>query len=282
MRIKGANGDAYEAAAIVDEPSLRVEASLGKRTYRVGDDLELALRLGADGKAVTGAKVLATVLVPRQSVGTLLATKPERAGERAGRTEPGLTTGQRRIEALLLDKDGRAALRPVVQTLALSERGDGLYRASVRGVTVPGIYTVVFQVDGQSAKGGTIRRTETLSTFVRFGAADARASALSVETMGGAEIAIRLRPRDTHGNYLGPDAADLIDVTLSHGKVAKGDHGPGRRRILRLDARAPVIRSDGDDHRRGRPALSGSALRSAPLQVSSARATPASERSPSA
>ena len=221
MRIKGANGDTYEAAAIVDEPSLRVEASLGKRTYRVGDDLELALRLGADGKAVTGAKVLATVLVPRQSVGTLLATKPERTGERAGRTEPGLTTGQRRAEALLLDKGGRAALRPVVQTIALSERGDGLYRASVRGVTVPGIYTVVFQVDGQSAKGGTIRRTETLSTFVRFGAADARASALSVETMGGAEIAIRLRPRDTHGNYLGPDAADLIDVTLSHGKVAK-------------------------------------------------------------
>jgi hypothetical protein len=39
--------------------------------------------------------------------------------------------------------------------------------------------------------------------------------------MGGAEIAIRLRPRDTHGNYLGPDAADLIDVTLSDGKVAK-------------------------------------------------------------
>ena len=225
MRIKGTNGDRYEAAAIVDEPSLRVEASLGTRTYRVGDDVELGLRLSADGKALTGAKVQATVLVPRQSVGTLLATKPELAGERAGRTEPGLTTGQRRIEALLLDKDARAALRPVAQTIALSERGDGVYRASFRGVTVPGIYTAVFHVDGQNPKVGSIRRTETLSTFVRFGSADARASALSVETLGGtagqAEMAIRLRPRDTHGNYLGPDASQEIHVALSEGMVAK-------------------------------------------------------------
>jgi hypothetical protein len=225
MRIKGANADPYEAAAIVDEPSLRVEASLGKRTYRAGDDVDLALRLSADGKALTGAKVQATVLMPRQSVGTLLATKPELAGERAGRTEPGLTTGQRRVEALLLDKAARAALRPIAQSIALSERGDGVYRASFRGVSVPGIYTVVFQVDGQHPKLGSIQRTETLSTFVRFGSADAGASALSVETVGGtaeqAEMAIRLRPRDAHGNFLGPDAAHEIHVALSDGMVAK-------------------------------------------------------------
>ena len=225
MRIQGATGDPYEAAAIVDEPSLRVETSLGRRTYRVGDAVELGLRLSADGKALTGAKVQATVLVPRQSVGTLLATKPERDGARAGRTEPGLTTAQRRIEALLLDKDARAGLRPIAHTVALSEHGDGVYRASFRGVTVPGIYTVVFQVDGQRPKVGSIRRTETLSTFVRFGSADARASALSLETLGGttgqAEMAIRLRPRDAYGNFLGPDAAHDIHVALSDGMVAK-------------------------------------------------------------
>jgi hypothetical protein len=155
----------------------------------------------------------------------LLATRPPRAGEQAGRTEPGLTAGQRRVEALLLDKDARAALRPVAHTVALSERGDGVYRASFRGVTVPGIYTVVFQVDGQPPKVGSIRRTETLSTFVRFGSADARASALSVETVGGTagqvEMAIRLRPRDAYGNFLGPDAAHEIHVALSDGMVAK-------------------------------------------------------------
>ena len=225
MRIRGATGDPYEVAAIVDEPSLRVEASLGTRTYRVGDAVELGLRLSADGKALTGAKVQASVLVPRQSVGTLLATRPPRAGEQAGRTEPGLTAGQRRVEALLLDKDARAALRPAAHTVALSERGDGVYRASFRGVTVPGIYTVVFQVDGQPPKVGSIRRTETLSTFVRFGSADARASALSVETVGGTaeqvEMAIRVRPRDAYGNFLGPDAAHEIHVALSGGMVAK-------------------------------------------------------------
>ena len=80
-------------------------------------------------------------------------------------------------------------------------------------------------MDGQNPKVGSIRRTETLSTFVRFGSADARASALSVETLGGtagqAETAIRLRPRDTHGNYLGPDASQEIHVALSEGMVGK-------------------------------------------------------------
>jgi von Willebrand factor type A domain len=233
MRIQGANGDPYEAAAIVDEPSLRVEASLGKRTYRVGDALDLGLRLSADGKALTGAKVQATVLAPRQSVGTLLATKPERGGAPAGRTEPGLSTAQRRIEALLLDKDARAALRPIAHTVTLSDRGDGVYQASFRGVTVPGIYTVVFEVDGQRPKGGPVRRTETLSTFVRFGAADVGASALSVETLnetaGQAETAIRLRPRDAYGNFLGPDAAHEIHAALSEGMVTKdiADLGAG-------------------------------------------------------
>ena len=107
----------------------------------------------------------------------------------------------------------------------MSEGGDGVYRASFRGVTVPGIYSVIFQVDGQRPKVGTIRRTETLSTFVRFGSADARASALSVETLGGTagqtEMAIRLRPRDAYGNFLGPDAAPEIHVALSDGKAAK-------------------------------------------------------------
>jgi len=265
MRIRGANGDPYEVAAIVDEPSLRVEASLGTRTYRVGDAVELGLRLSADGKALTGAKVQATVLVPRQSVGTLLATKPEPAAARAGHTEPGLTTAQRRVEALLLDKGARAALRPIAHTVALSERGDGVYRASFRGVTVPGIYTVVFQVDGQRPKVGRIRRTETLSTFVRFGSVDAQASTLSVETLGGtagqAERAIRLRPRDAYGNFLGPDAAHEIRVALSDGMVAKEitDLGDGGYFISMLAPRSsdPTVTITVAGERLYRGALSG-------------------------
>src|SRR5204862_661306 len=178
--------------------------SFGAKAYRVDDVLDLALRLGADGKAMRGAKVQATVFAPRQGVGTLLATKRFSAESSAGHTEPGLTAAQRRIEALLLDKGAHAALRPVGHRVAMSDRGDGLYGASFRGVTVPGIYTVVFEVEARLPKGGEIHRTETRSMLVRFGRADAKTSGLAVELLGtGAaqrEMVIRVRPRDTHGN----------------------------------------------------------------------------------
>jgi hypothetical protein len=226
MRVEGAAGDGYEAAAIVDEPTVRVEPSLGPTSPRVGDALELVLRLGADGKAVTRAKVEATVWVPRQGVGTLLATTPANAAAQAARTEPGLTAVQRRADALLLEKTARAALRAVGHRVALSERGDGVYRASFTGVTVPGVYTVVFQVEGRLPKGGVIQRTETQSMLVRFGRADAKVSALSLETLGTngpqRELAIHVRPRDARGNFLGPGAASEIQVALTEGTAAKG------------------------------------------------------------
>jgi hypothetical protein len=92
-------------------------------------------------------------------------------------------------------------------------------------VTVPGVYTVVFQADGDRTAVGTLRRTETLSTLVRFGAADAGASALAVQgvaaTPAHRELVVRVRPRDRHGNFLGPGEAGEIGVVLSEGTVAK-------------------------------------------------------------
>ena len=225
MRVQGVAGETYEAAAIADETRVRVEPAFGARVYRVGDPMDLVMRLRANDKPLTGATVRATVLVPGQSVGTLLATTPMRDDGKSGYTEPGLTTTQRRIEALLLDKTARAALRPVAHRVILTHRGDGVYRASFPGLTVPGVYRVVFEAEGERTAVGTLRRTETISTLVRFGPADAKASALGVQTVAGtpthSERVIRVRPRDRRGNYLGPGEAREIRVTLSEGTVAK-------------------------------------------------------------
>jgi hypothetical protein len=109
--------------------------------------------------------------------------------------------------------------------VALTDRGDGVYRASFRRVTVPGVYTVVFQAEGERTAVGTLRRTETRSTLVRFGAAEARASGLAVQALAStaahSELVIRVRPRDRHGNFLGPGEAGEIHVALSEGTVAK-------------------------------------------------------------
>jgi hypothetical protein len=225
IRVLGAAGQAYEAAAIVDDTRLRLTPGLGARARRVGDAMDLSMRVIADGKALRGGTVRATVLVPGAGIGTLLATKPVPDDGKTGYTEPGLTIAQRRIEALLLDKAARTALRPVAHRLTLRDGGDGVYRGSFRGLTVPGIYTVVFEADGDRTAVGTLRRVERLTTLVRFGAADRSTSALAVQTLADSsshrEHVLRVRPRDRHGNFLGPGEAGEIRVALSAGTVGK-------------------------------------------------------------
>ena len=224
MQIEGTAGQQYEAAAIVDESALFYDISLGTQAYKVGDALQLEARVFAGSQPLAGvARVTATVQSPLQSVATLLATRPDLGDPQAVPSEPNLSTLQQRIEALLQDPEALAAIGTVVTPLTLTEVTAGIYRASFPGTTVPGVYTVRFQIDGQDGKLGDLQRTETASTVVRFARAEAQVSDLTTrrtaQTKAADYYTIRLRPRDAYGNYLGPGHADAVQVILSSGSV---------------------------------------------------------------
>jgi hypothetical protein len=107
----------------------------------------------------------------------------------------------------------------------LSAQEDGFYRAVWPSISVPGIYTAIFHVAGDSPELGTFQRTETVSTVVHFTQADGQISdlkAMFVErTAQGDVMAIRLRPQDAYGNFLGPEVGHEIQVALSTGTVDK-------------------------------------------------------------
>lgn len=223
MVITGPTGELYEAAAIVDETFLHYDVSLGARTYQVGETLELELRLLADERPLKGtAQVTATILAPRYSVATLLSTLPIAVEDKS---EPGLTMRQRRVEALLHNEEALELLRPMATKVQLSAQEGGFYRAAWPSVNVPGIYTAIFHVAGDSPELGTFQRTETISTAVHFARADRQLSALKAmfveRTAHGDVITIRLRPQDAYGNFLGPEVGHEIQVALSTGTVDK-------------------------------------------------------------
>lgn len=224
MRIAGTAGQRYEAAAIVDEAALFYDISVGTRAYKVGEALQLETRVFTGSQPLAGvARVTATVQSPVQSIATLLATRPDLGAPKAVPGEPTLSTQQQRIAALLQDPEALAAIGTVVTPLTLTEVTAGLYRASFPGTTVPGVYTVRFQVDGQDDKLGALQRTETASTVVRFARAETQASDLmtvrTAQTKAADLYTLRLRPRDAYDNYLGPGHADAVQVTLSSGSV---------------------------------------------------------------
>ena len=234
MQIEGSAGQRYEAAAIVDESALFYDISLGTRAYKVGDALQLETRVFTGSQPLAGvARVTATVQSPVQSLGTLLATRPDLGDPKAVSGESTLSTQQQRIAALLQDPEALAAIGTVVTPLTLTEVTAGIYRASFPGTTVPGVYTVRFRIDGQDDKLGALQRTETASTVVRFARAEAQVSDLTIEHPAPTKAAdfytLRLRPRDAYGNYLGPGHADAVQATLSSGSVVAlpEDRGDG-------------------------------------------------------
>jgi hypothetical protein len=224
MRISGAVGTTYEAAAIVDESLLEYDFSLGRKDYTVGEPLELSVSLTFEGQPVTDAsQVTATILKPRQGLGTLLSINPTPSEPSGFQSEEAATAGQKKFQLLLQDEQFYRDLQPVEQTLALQNTGDGSYSTVFSDTDITGTYTVIFQVEGERSDIGEYRRTETLSTMVRFGKAELDASDLRVtllkETADGRHMLLSIRPKDRFGNYLGPDYGHRIKVSLSAGSV---------------------------------------------------------------
>jgi len=225
MRIQGKRGTSYEAAAIVDETKLKYDLSLGSKAYKVGDALNMELRLLADGKLVSDdMQVTATVLAPSQSVGTLLSLHPLPAQPPTIKLEPQLTPGQRKLALLLQDEQHWRSLQPIEHPITLKGNGDGVYHTKFVSTTVPGTYRVSVRINGESPELGRIDRTDTVSTVVGFGAAELRVSELRIKNLGpkdgGLEKVLYVRPQDKYGNFLGPDFGKHIRAVLSDDTIA--------------------------------------------------------------
>ena len=112
-------------------------------------------------------------------------------------------------------------LQPATKTIALAGGEAGTYRASFAETTIPGIYTVTFEIEVQDRQLGTFRRTHSESTHVRVATAEFEASGVTVERLAeterGREMALRLTPRDRFGNYFGPDHGHTIELRVSAG-----------------------------------------------------------------
>jgi|GEM_PF-886462 len=218
MRISGNQGAKYEAAVIVDEPSLKYEYSIKQNDYIVGDTLVLNVNVSYGGLPVTDANVSARVLKPRKGLGTLLSinsTPPEPAGFKY---ELGVTEAQRKLQLLLMNNDFYSSIQPEKYPLTFQNNGNGNYSAQFK-TDYTGTYSAIFNVEGERSDTGKYQRTEARSTMVRFGQAVISKSdvykTLLRESNDGRHYLLYVRPIDQYGNYLGPDYGNKIDVSIN-------------------------------------------------------------------
>ena len=244
VQISGRPAAGYEIAAITEEPLLEYEMALGDRDYRVGDPIELSVRLTYGGHPVVDAsKVTALVLKPKLGIGTLMSVNRMPSAPASFQIESSATASQKKFELLLMDGAKWQSIQPTGQTVTLANNGDGSYSAAYTNTNVPGNYTVVFDIEGQRSDIGEYRRTESMSTLIQFGAAVLdKSKLLATELAKTADIRnleLYVRPRDRFDNYLGPDYGDQIWVGISDGSVS-GDTRDGIDGSYTVPLRVPV------------------------------------------
>ncbi|HUI28921.1 MAG TPA: VWA domain-containing protein [Candidatus Acidoferrales bacterium] len=224
MKITGRSGADYESAAIVEEPQLEYNFSVGQKEYIVGDSLNLRVQLKYDNAPITDATtVTATIMKPVLSLGTLLSVNPMPAVPYDFRAESLATVAQKKLAILSRDPEFFRKLRPTGEKLTLRNNDDGSYSAVFSDTKMAGTYSIIFEVAGKNNSIGDYQRTEILSADVRFGKAESDKSDLYVslfdKTADGRKMLLHIRPKDQFDNFLGPDYGDHIHVSLSLGSV---------------------------------------------------------------
>jgi hypothetical protein len=226
LEILGRRGISYETAALSDESSLAYQVSLGHNQYAVGDTLSLGVNVTFAGHPVTDARVTATILKPGLGVGTLLSTNPTPQPPPTFQPEPGATAGQKKLALLLQDQHAWQSIQPGAYTVSLQGHPDGSYSGLFGRTDVEGTYTAQFNIEGERPDIGKYRRTERISTPVRFGKASLPASSVRITELGrttaGRSLQLYICPKDRFGNNLGPDNSDQVTVVVSPGSVDSG------------------------------------------------------------
>jgi hypothetical protein len=233
VRIAGPLGAPYEASAIVDEAALSYRVQLGSLRNLVGSPLDLAVQVLGDKRPVDGRVSVTAVLErPRVAVGNLLE-QVKAPGRSAPGAEPKSTIAEQKLAALIGDIEKLKEARSPLEAVRLASDGNGGFRAALPNATVPGLYRVTLRIAGEDGKLGAYERQATVSAIVRFAEAEFRKSNVTARTTKGGGTEITLRPRDKHGNLLGPGLASEVQLAVSSGRVDAGpeDLGDGGYRF---------------------------------------------------
>jgi hypothetical protein len=189
--------------------------------------------VNARKRAIDGrVNVTATLEQPRVGIGSLIADA--KVPDTQGRGfEPGMTAAERQLAALATDPQRWKQLTtPRITAVRFKADGKGAFRGTLGNVTVPGIYRATVRISGEDRQLGRFERSQSLTAIVRFGAADRQGSELALGRKNNS-FELSLRPRDRHGNLLGPGLAQEIKLAELGGKTAAPeDLGNGRYRFV--------------------------------------------------
>jgi len=209
------------------ERHLDFSVSVDTARPATGDTLTVRARLSWDGKPLDklpAGAIRVRVQRPAEGLGNILRRTRVQGG--AG------TVGGDSVSAYDR-KLARVPLKRVtpadVETLTLVHEKNGVYSATFKGTSVPGLYGFEAVLDWNDRRTGRVRRVERVETHVRVRPDPGSTEIVASRNVRGT-VTYRVTPRDRFGNFLGPGYASLLRARLG---------GKGR-----LDPKPPVDREE--------------------------------------
>lgn len=216
----------YVLAALADKVRILMQSDLADYSVAAGEPLVINARLTQSGRPVKGAVVRATVLGPRNSLGTLLhgvrdrLTTPLTPDPAA---ETPRAAGIARELPALVGADALLPAAPVTVELR-DDDGDGTYSGSFTDTRVAGTYRVTITAESAPGTGEGFRREHRHAAVVSLGPIDDQRSVVKVFPLarpgqeGATLYAVQVIPADVHGNFIDPGYGSRLQVDATGGR----------------------------------------------------------------
>lgn len=214
---------------LADDHRLHMKRTLGNLTPKVNDKLPISFLLDKLQLPVKDADVKCIVLRPGEDLGDVLARSDKNI--KPDGTDSASAGVQKYNKLWETDSAFRALFKPVENIVQLTHTADGKYEGSFEGLSVAGVYKLVYLVKAKNDDIGEFQRTFMESVYVTFSSVDLTKSEVT-STIQNGQLVMNLRPMTSYGKYVGPAMGPAFSVSNADIKIASVvDHQDGRYTI---------------------------------------------------
>lgn len=212
--------------SIADDHRLHILRDFTNKSPKVNDTFPMSVTLDWLSYPITDATVQAVVLRPGQDWGDFLANYPLTV-DVSSAVDAG-SPGLQKFEKLwATDSAFRAQLQRTQNLVSLTHTANGKYDGTFSGLTVAGVYRIMFLISGTNAEAGKYKRLLSESFYTSFSSVDMAQSAVSVQSVGGG-IVMTITPTTSYHKKVGPAmgrAFAVSDPTITISSVVDHQNG---------------------------------------------------------
>jgi len=186
---------------------------LDNKNPKVNDDFPISFNIDWLSHPVKNIKVEAIVLRPGEDLGDLLARNSNNV-QVSNAQDAGSPGAQKYNHLWDTDSTFRNKLMKSENLVMLTLAGNGKYEGVFKGLTVSGLYRIVYHITGTDSAAGAVQRTISESFYTSFAGIDLRRSGITI-SMANSQLIMKCRPvtADPKHYFVGPAMGNAFTVS---------------------------------------------------------------------